>query len=76
MPKWVSLLAYMLGVKAEPDRLFKIIDMDNNQVRPREINATTGAYLNKTLLVTDYHKFLDRYSKAGDVEMMEGWPNN
>ena len=65
-----------VAMKKEPDRLFKIIDMDDNQVRLREVNTSTGSFLNKTIVVTDYQKFLQRYSKAGDVEMMKGWPGN
>jgi len=60
----------------QPGRLFKIIDLDETQVRLRELDPTNGSFKGKQLSVIEYPHFLDRYSIKKEVELLKGWPAN
>ena len=72
-----GLLSRIIGVHAETTgRLFKIIDLDETQVRLRELDPTNGSFKGKQLSVIEYPHFLDRYSIKKEVELLKGWPAN
>ena len=62
-------------IKDEPDRLFKIIALDQT-AKLRELNSVTGQFKDKKLLVIDYPLFLNKYVKKHEIELLKDWPSN
>ena len=55
-------------------RLYKIIDMGDASVKLREVDTSTGQFVDKQLTVIEYGKFLNRYAMKKEIEMLEKWP--
>ena len=73
-----GLLSRIIGVHAETTGAVvqDIIDLDETQVRLRELDPTNGSFKGKQLSVIEYPHFLDRYSIKKEVELLKGWPTN